>query len=93
MKRLPVLQLSDETHIFSSNAAARFLYDVDKKIADKVNYWLEWDSINLEPALYFFSSEKSNDSRLLHLLEQLEKTLEKDTFLVNVGFLEITSYP
>ena len=84
MKRLPVLELDDGTRIFSSNAAARFLFSINKKIVQEVDMWLKWDSVTLQPALFSFNPEKPSDSKFFQLLEQLEKTLKGNTFLVNV---------
>ena len=85
MKRLPILQLSDGTRVFSSNAAARLLYGIDRKASRTVDFWLEWDSINLQPVLFHFNPEKPCDSKLFQLFEQLAKALEEHTYLVDVS--------
>ncbi|KAG8452535.1 hypothetical protein GDO86_004353 [Hymenochirus boettgeri] len=92
--RLPALQLDNGNYLFLSNAICRYFFmSAGNDLCDLINQWLEWESVELQPALsaalyaHVVQGKKKEDTivAIHELLSYLDHCLaEKSTpYLVN----------
>ncbi|RZF48248.1 hypothetical protein LSTR_LSTR006215 [Laodelphax striatellus] len=79
-KRLPILQI-DDVSIFSSNAAAQYLYSPSDGHLSAVQRWLDWEAVLLQPVLVK-SSKLENCPNVSEHLSKLNSTLGKQQYLI-----------
>lgn len=85
IKQLPLLELTSGTQIFSTDAAAKYLFPHTAG-GTSVDQWLEWSSTRLAPALAHnlaigHKADANARPILNQLVQTLNETLQKSLFL------------
>lgn len=80
---LPVLELDSGLILSSINQASRLIFPPGSSSEAEVDQWLEWDLVQLQPAvLYCVANPGKNNERLQSLLSALDKAIGKSDSLV-----------
>ncbi|KAF7664575.1 hypothetical protein LDENG_00169560 [Lucifuga dentata] len=94
---LPVLLLPSGTHLFSSNAICRYLFEVSgQEFSQLCSQWLEWEATDLQPALLqalhmaVLQGKGSEVSKVLHgPLSYLDQSLSKTSTYLTAEIVSV----
>ncbi|KAI4504802.1 hypothetical protein M0802_000352 [Mischocyttarus mexicanus] len=86
LNRLPILELSNGSEIFSTSAGMQLLAVPSEEYEIITNKWLEWDASQLQPAITYYGTtgiyKTDSNSCLWSLLSEVNNALKDKMYLI-----------